>query len=131
MRSRILYIAGHAEDAPHLSNMLYALPLLLKHVESLHQARLELQEHDYDVVLTEAALPDGNWLDVLHLVRENPGELEVIVTDLNMPRMDGFELIRRVRADQRLSSLPIIVVSADTDPAGSAEYTRVTTVGSS
>ena len=81
MRSRILYIAGHAEDAPRLSNMLYALPVLLKHVESLHQARLELQEHDYDVVLTEAALPDGNWLDVLHLVRENPGELEVIVTD--------------------------------------------------
>ena len=39
-----------------------------------------------------------------------------MVTDLNMPRMDGFELIRRVRADQRLSGMPIIVVSADTDP---------------
>ena len=41
----------------------------------------------------------------------------MIVTDLNMPRMDGYELIRRVRADQRLSGMPIIVVSADTDPA--------------
>jgi CheY-like chemotaxis protein len=41
----------------------------------------------------------------------------VVVTDLNMPRMDGYELIRRVRADQRLSGMPIIVVSADTDPA--------------
>ncbi len=39
-----------------------------------------------------------------------------MVTDLNMPRMDGYELIRRVRADQRLSGMPIIVVSADTDP---------------
>jgi len=39
-----------------------------------------------------------------------------IVTDLNMPRMDGFELIRRVRGDRRLSATPIIVVSADTDP---------------
>ena len=45
------------------------------------------------------------------------GPVQVIVTDLNMPRMDGYELIRRVRADQRLSDLPIIVVSADTDPA--------------
>ena len=43
--------------------------------------------------------------------------VRVIVTDLNMPRMDGFELIRRVRADQRLADMPIIVVSADTDPA--------------
>ena len=40
-----------------------------------------------------------------------------MVTDLNMPRMDGYELIRRVRADQKLSGMPIIVVSADTDPA--------------
>jgi CheY-like chemotaxis protein len=40
-----------------------------------------------------------------------------MVTDLNMPRMDGYELIGRVRADQKLSGMPIIVVSADTDPA--------------
>jgi CheY-like chemotaxis protein len=45
------------------------------------------------------------------------GAVQVMVTDLNMPRMDGYELIRRVRADQRLSDMPIIVVSADTDPA--------------
>jgi CheY-like chemotaxis protein len=43
--------------------------------------------------------------------------VEAIVTDLNMPRMDGFELIRRIRGNERLSATPIIVVSADTDPA--------------
>jgi CheY-like chemotaxis protein len=43
--------------------------------------------------------------------------VRVMVTDLNMPRMDGYELIRRVRADERLSGMPIMVVSADTDPA--------------
>jgi CheY-like chemotaxis protein len=42
--------------------------------------------------------------------------IQVIVTDLNMPRMDGFELIRRVRADGRLAATPVVVVSADTDP---------------
>ena len=45
------------------------------------------------------------------------GAVRVMVTDLNMPRMDGYELIRRVRADQRYSDMPIIVISADTDPA--------------
>ena len=43
--------------------------------------------------------------------------IRAIVTDLNMPRMDGFELIRRVRSDGRLPGTPIVVVSADTDPA--------------
>jgi len=42
--------------------------------------------------------------------------VEAIVTDLNMPRMDGFELIRRIREDQRLAATPVVVVSGDTDP---------------
>ena len=58
-----------------------ALPLVLDHVETLQQARTELQQGEYDVILTEAALPDGNWLDALHLAREYPRDVEVIVTD--------------------------------------------------
>jgi CheY-like chemotaxis protein len=42
--------------------------------------------------------------------------VQAIITDLNLPRMDGFELIRRIRGDQRTSAMPIIVISADTDP---------------
>lgn len=81
MRSRILYISRNSEDALLLSQMMRPLPLVLDHVESLQQARERLQLQDYDVVLTEAELPDGKWLDVLHLVRESPREPEVIVTD--------------------------------------------------
>jgi DNA-binding NtrC family response regulator len=81
MRSRILFISGRQEDARHLSRMLHALPLKLEHVPSLHSARTRLHHQEYDVILTEAALPDGQWLDVLHLVRECPRETEVIVTD--------------------------------------------------
>jgi CheY-like chemotaxis protein len=55
--------------------------------------------------------------EALRILGGGPGPVRVMVTDLNMPRMDGYELIRRVRADQRLSGMPIIVVSADTDPA--------------
>jgi CheY-like chemotaxis protein len=50
-------------------------------------------------------------------ILSRPGlAVRVIVTDLNMPRMDGFEMIRKIREDRVLSSTPIIVVSADTDP---------------
>ncbi len=81
MRSRILFISGRQEDALHLSQMLHTLPLKLEHVPSLCHARTRLNQLDYDVILTEANLPDGKWLDVLHLVRECPRETEVIVTD--------------------------------------------------
>jgi two-component system OmpR family response regulator len=81
MRSRILFVTGHLEDARLLSHMLSALPLVLDHAENLQQARAQLRRREYDVVLTEAALPDGNWLDTLHMARENPGDVEVIVTD--------------------------------------------------
>lgn len=81
MQSRILFISGRQGDARRLSRMLHALPLKLEHVPSLHHARTRLYQQEYDVILTEAALPDGKWLDVLHLVRECPRETEVIVTD--------------------------------------------------
>ena len=62
------------------------------------------------VLTTNCALEALRILDAGNPVR-------VLVTDLNMPRMDGFELIRQVRSNQNLSGMPIIVVSADTDPA--------------
>src|ERR1019366_5585457 len=67
-----------------------------------------------DVLLAPSAV------EALRILDGGPGAVGAVgamVTDLNMPRMDGYELIRRVRADKRLSDMPIIVVSADTDPA--------------
>src|SRR5690242_8757391 len=54
-------------------------------------------------------------IEALRILRGGSA-VRAIVTDLNMPRMDGFELIRRIRQDGKLSRTPIIVVSADTDP---------------
>ena len=64
-----------------------------------------------DVLMAPSAV------DALRILDGDSGAVGAMVTDLNMPRMDGYELIRRVRADKRLSGMPIIVVSADTDPA--------------
>ena len=63
-----------------------------------------------------AVLLTGSAVEAMRILDSGDAHVSVIVTDLNMPRMDGFELIRRVRADRRLAKLPIIVVSADTDP---------------
>jgi CheY-like chemotaxis protein len=55
----------------------------------------------------------------------NSGAVSALVTDLHMPRMDGFELIREVRGDSRFSRLPLIVVSGDTDPRTPERVTRL------
>ncbi len=60
-------------------------------------------------------VPDA--LEALRVLADGGPAVEAIVTDLNMPRMDGYELIRRVRENKKMSATPIIVVSADTDPA--------------
>lgn len=55
-------------------------------------------------------------VEALRVLNGDGARFRAVVTDLNMPRMDGFELIRRIRGDRRLCATPIIVVSADTDP---------------
>lgn len=40
------------------------------------------------------------------------GEFDAVISDIDMPRMDGFELTERIRADARLKQLPIVLVTA-------------------
>src|ERR1035437_2082678 len=40
---------------------------------------------------------------------------ELVLTDINMSNMDGYEFIRRVRSDGKYSSLPIIIVSTESE----------------
>jgi len=81
MRSRILVLSGRPNDARELSQMLQGLPVILDFAENLQQARAKLlQEGDYQAILTEASLPDGKWLDLLHLVRQCPHSPQVVVT---------------------------------------------------
>ena len=36
---------------------------------------------------------------------------DLLITDVDMPRMDGFELTSKVKADKRLRDLPVVVVT--------------------
>ena len=39
------------------------------------------------------------------------GRFDLVITDVDMPRLDGIELTRLVRSDPRLESLPVMIVS--------------------
>jgi CheY-like chemotaxis protein len=67
----------------------------------------------------------GSALEALRIMDSPNSGVRAIITDLNMPRMDGFEFIQRIRSNERTSFLPIIVVSGDTDPDTPARVARM------
>jgi two-component system chemotaxis sensor kinase CheA len=58
----------------------------------------------YDVVTAV----DG--LDAFTKLRS--AELDIVVSDVDMPRMNGFDLTARIRSDKRLAELPVVLVTA-------------------
>lgn len=52
-------------------------------------------------------------LDGLHTARDSTatGTLDLIVSDIDMPRMNGIEFVRALRCDPRFASVPVVVVS--------------------
>ena len=53
-----------------------------------------------------------------HLVAGASGKVpmpDVLLLDLNMPGVDGLSLLGRIRSDEHLARLPVIIVTAETD----------------
>jgi two-component system chemotaxis sensor kinase CheA len=54
--------------------------------------------------------------DALALIRQGE-RFHVVVSDIEMPGMNGFELAEAIRADERGAAIPIIALSSITSPA--------------
>jgi CheY-like chemotaxis protein len=59
----------------------------------------------------------------LAILRDGP--VAALTADINLPAMDGLELIRRVRAEPLMAALPVVVTSGDADPATHERALRV------
>jgi len=83
------------------------VPVILVVDDSLTTRTLEksiLEAHGYQVRLAF----DG--LEALGRLRAE--HIDLIISDIQMPRLDGFGLLQAVRADQALKSIPLILVSS-------------------
>lgn len=51
--------------------------------------------------------------------------ISALITDLHLPRMSGYELIRRVREQPGYDRVPILVISGDSDPTAPERTTAL------
>jgi len=59
----------------------------------------------------------GNGQRAIEYLSRSDGQpVHAVITDLEMPLLDGFELIRRLREHRQFELLPIVVVSGHDDP---------------
>ncbi len=53
-----------------------------------------------------------NGVEAWSVMESNP-EIDILVTDWNMPEMNGLELVKKVRSDDSYEDMPIIMVTTE------------------
>lgn len=95
---------------------------------------LLVEDNQVDAITTQRALKElevtnelvhkGDGEDALEYLRdENNVKPCIILLDLNMPRMDGFEFLETVKSDNLLKNIPaIILTTSDTDESATRSF---------
>lgn len=71
-----------------------------------NQIKRFLDLAEYNVIAAE----DG--IVAWEILNERADEINLVVTDIEMPRMNGFELAKKIRSDERFENLPIVAITS-------------------
>ena len=63
-------------------------------------------EEDYSVIYA------SNGKEALDMIRENANDLSIVMLDLMMPVMNGFEVLEVMKGDANMKNIPVIVLTA-------------------
>jgi CheY-like chemotaxis protein len=87
---------------------------------------LLVEDNPGDVRLTREALKEGKVLNTIHVAGDGIEALEflrhegkyaktihpdIILLDLNLPRMDGRELLAKIKSDPKLRRIPVVILT--------------------
>ena len=94
---------------------------------------LLVEDNPDDILMTQRALRKNNILNEVvvvedgtealnylfgtgkYLDRDTTVQPQVILLDLNLPKMGGLEVLRRLRSDERTNLLPVVVLTTSTE----------------
>lgn len=103
---RLAKEAGRAAHRPSAETVAQAIRILVVD-DSFNTREIErsiLEAHGYQVITA------GDGEEAFEKTRTE--RYDVVITDVEMPRMDGFTLTQRLREDERYHSTPIIIVTS-------------------
>ena len=66
-------------------------------------------------LLKESGYPDADEAEdgVVALNKLRNGRFDFVVSDINMPNMNGFQLLAEIKRDEKLKHLPVLMVTAE------------------
>ena len=91
---------------------------------------LLVEDNPQDLELTQRALRKANLANYIHVARDGAEALEflycegaharrkiedtpkVILLDLKLPKMDGLQVLKRIKSDPRTRSIPVVVLTS-------------------
>lgn len=81
--------------------------------------------------ITNPLFVAGNGLEALEMLRNGdvPRERRIVLLDLNMPKMNGIEFLRAVRADAELHATPVVVLTTSNDEKDKVEAFNLNVAG--
>ncbi len=98
---------------------------------------LLVEDNPYDLELAVRALKSGNVTNRVVVARDGAEALEalfggrdgglprLVLLDLKLPKVDGLEVLRRIREDRRTRSLPVAVLTSSAEEKDLVESYRL------
>ncbi|MFY9176890.1 MAG: response regulator [Caldicoprobacterales bacterium] len=66
-------------------------------------------------VLDGDLLEASDGIEALELLEEEYRSIDLILLDWNMPRLDGMEVLKKLKADSRFRAIPVMMVTTESE----------------